>query len=229
MKSLLNRILLLNFLLIFSFSLFAQNNSELKNWFVPFPGTPSIFQFQTEPGNNVFRHLRSIHDDYMITEITNSNGQLVEYLDLRFDEKGGRIESYTTYTLDSTGRTTPIFTEFEDSDYFRWDWPKELTLMMRYKEPRKMDSRTKSIKVSKERILLDDIDTMSVLGRMVPVRHTNDLIRLEFIDKAGEKIGEDFLLEFRTWAYGLGLVEYRRQFSDGNSLAFKLMRMMELE
>ena len=188
--------------------------SSLRRYYVP-DTLPASFVFDLDSGRARQIWRQTGNDHQLVTELFDERYRMQEYRRERLDERGAFLDSYATYWRDSSGQSIPLFVELGSPDLFFWDWPEELIATLSYREPRKMDTRMAGIRIDRERSLLPDLDTVLWRGQRLPVRFTNDVVRLAFFDRKGESLGEDFYLEFSTWGEGLGLLHYVRRFGDG--------------
>lgn len=220
----LNRLFLLTWTLLGLLSgLTAQ---DLSSYF-PFPdsGKASYLVFEVEGDKRLFYEKQQSEGKRLIIERRDEALRLVEYRVLRRNESGIQIEQFVSYLVDSLGNTIPIFAELEEVQILLWQM-EDARLVRSWTESRRMDSRMAGLRVEVERILLPGTDTVPVLGQSRPVIQVNDLIRLEFRDRKNEPIGEDFILDFVSYAERLGPVLSRRQFSDGSSRSEKLVEIL---
>ncbi|MBI1191669.1 MAG: hypothetical protein GC205_00650 [Bacteroidetes bacterium] len=195
----------------------APDNSNLRDFYLP-AQLPARMVFDLDSGNASQIWTLRLEGKYLVTERVDIRQRLLEYQRELLNENGAFVESYATYTRDSSGRSTPLFAEIGSPDLFYWPWPAGQKAVFSYLEPRRMDERMGAIRVERERLVLPEIDSVLFNGQKVAVRFVNDLVRLSFMDRNGEPIGEDTFLEFRRYAKGLGLIGFTRQFSDGKTL-----------
>jgi hypothetical protein len=199
---------------------------DLSSYF-PFPdsGKTSYLVFEIEGDQRRYFEKQQSEGERLIIERRDEAMRLVEYRVFRRNESGIQIEQFVSYLVDSAGNTIPVFAELEEVQILLWQM-EDARLMRSWTESRRMDSRMAGLRVEVERILLPGTDTIEVLSQNRPVIQVNDLIRLEFRDRKNEPIGEDFILDFVSYAEGLGPVLSRRQFSDGSSRSEKLVEIL---
>ena len=220
----LNRLFLLTLTLL---SLLSGLTAQDLSSYFPFPdsGKASYLVFEVEGDKRLFYEKQQSEGKRLIIERRDEALRLVEYRVLRRNESGIQIEQFVSYLVDSSGNTIPIFAELEEVQILLWQM-EDARLVRSWTESRRMDSRMAGLRVEVERILLPGTDTVPVLGQSRPVIQVNDLIRLEFRDRKNEPIGEDFILDFVSYAERLGPVLSRRQFSDGSSRSEKLVEIL---
>ena len=193
---------------------------DMRSFYVP-ESLPALLIFELDSNNEPQVWNMRMDGKYLITERIDSHSQLLEYLREELTDQAAFTESFATYTRDSAGRSTPLFAQIGSPDQFYWNWEVGKTAVFSYEEPRSMDGRMASIRVTRERLVLPDMDTIIFDSKPIAVRFTSDLVRLGFLDKNGEYIGEDIFLEFRRYGKGVGLLGFTRQFSDGRTLTAK--------
>jgi hypothetical protein len=191
---------------------------DLRAFYLP-AQLPARLVFELDSGNAPQIWVMRMEEGSLVTERFDTRQRLLEYQKERLDEGGAYVELFATYTRDSSGRSTPLFAELGSHDVFFWPWEPGRKAVFSYREPRRMDERMGSIRVERERLLLPGVDSLQFGQRQVAVVHVSDLIRLHFLDRQGGSLGEDLILEFRTYGQGLGLLGFSRQFSDGHTLS----------
>ncbi len=195
----------------------APDNGDLRDFYLP-AKLPARMVFDLDSGNTSQIWTLRLEGNFLVTERVDTRQRMLEYQRELLSDRGAFVESYATYTRDSSGKSTPLFAEIGSPDMFYWNWPIGQKAVFSYLEPRRMDERMGSIRVERERLVLPDVDSVMFGGQKVAVRFVNDLVRLSFLDRSGEPIGEDTYLEFRRYGQGLGLIGFTRQFSDGKTL-----------
>ncbi len=199
----------------------SDSSTSLKRFYLP-EKLPArmVFELRSSEDSAVQSQIWLMRREgkHVVTERMDLRNRLLEYLKEDIGERGARAESFSTYVRDSAGRSTPLFAEIGSRDLFFWPWEAGQKAVFSYLEPRRLDSRMNAIRVERERILLADQDSTVFGGRTLALRHISDLVRLVFLDRAGQVIGEDVFLEFHQYAEGLGLISSTRQFADGKTL-----------
>jgi hypothetical protein len=195
----------------------ALAEPSLRAFYLP-AQLPARMVFELDSGNTSQIWTMRLEGNYLVTERVDTRQRLLEYQREQLTERGAFVESFATYTRDSSGRSTPLFAEIGSPDLFYWNWPEGQKAVFSYLEPRRMDERMGAIRVERERLVLPEVDSVVFGGRTVAVIFVNDLVRLSFLDRNGDPIGEDTFLEFRRYGLGLGLLGFTRQFSDGKTL-----------